>query len=168
MTKHFKGYTMKTKILIVAVTISSLFGASLLASSQYIPNLNDEYSYNKKMLTEYKSIIKKLETRNRYLAKVKKENPKLYVQKALYENKKNEYIYRVKLAGAKAKNLNFKIENHMASVQMALKTERNDKNGYYSSSQNFYQEFSIPKDVKEDKIVNKINGDYFEIIMPKK
>jgi len=158
---------MLHKILISSVAATLVFTTSLLASSSYIPNLNDELSYNKKIIKEYRETIKKLEKRNKYLAKVKKENPKLYVEKPLYEDKKDKYIYRIKLAGAKAKNLNFKIENHMASVEMYLKTERNDKNGYYSSSQNFYQQFSIPKNVKEEKITNKINGDYFEIVMPK-
>ena len=51
---------------------------------------------------------------------------------------------------------------------MTLKTEKNDKNGYFFSSQNFYQEFTIPSDVKESKIKNRVDGDYFEIIMPKK
>jgi len=159
---------MSNKFLISSIAATLLVATSLLASEAYIPNLNEELSYNQKILKEYKDVIKKLEKRNIYLAKVKKENPKLYVEKPLYEETKDAYIYRVKLAGAKAKNMNFTIKNHMASIEMNLKVERNDKNGYYSSSQNFYQEFSIPKNVKEDKITNKVNGDYFEIIMPKK
>ena len=159
---------MLDKFILGSVAAAIVLVTSSFASEAYIPNLNEELSYNKTIIKEYKDTLKKLEKRNKYLEKVKKENPKLYVQKALYEEKKNEYIYRIKLAGAKAKNLNFKIENHMASVEMALKTERHDKNGYYSSSQNFYQQFSIPKNVKEEKITNRVNGDYFEIIMPKK
>ena len=159
---------MLDKFILGSVATAIVLVTSSFASEAYIPNLNEELSYNKTIIKEYKDTLKKLEKRNKYLEKVKKENPKLYVQKPLYEEKKNEYIYRIKLAGAKAKNLNFKIENHMASVEMALKTERHDKNGYYSSSQNFYQQFSIPKNVKEEKITNRVNGDYFEIIMPKK
>ena len=159
---------MLNKILLGSVATALVLSSSLFASSAYVPNLNEELSYNKKIIKEYKDTVHKLEKRNKFLEKVKKENPKLYVQKALYEDNKKEYIYRIKLAGAKAKNLNFKIENHIASIEMFLKTERNDKNGYYSSSQNFYQQFSIPKDVKENKIKNRVNGDYFEIIMPKK
>jgi len=159
---------MLHKLLISSVTATLLVTTSLFASSGYIPNLNDELSYNQKMLKEYKDIITKLEKRNSYLSKVKKENPSLYVQKPLYEDTKEAYIYRIKLAGAKAKNMNFTIKNHIASVEMNLRTERNDKNGYYSSSQNFYQQFSIPKNVKEEKITNRVNGDYFEITMPKK
>jgi len=159
---------MLNKLLISSATVAFLLSSSLLAKEQYIPNLNDELSYNQKIIKEYKDTIKKLEKRNSYLSKVKKENPKLYVEKPLYEDTKEAYIYRIKLAGAKAKNMNFTIKNHMASVEMYLKTERNDKNGYYSSSQNFYQQFSIPKNVKEDKITNRVNGDYFEVIMPKK
>ena len=159
---------MSNKFLISSVAATVLVVSSLLASETYIPSLNDELSYNQKMLKEYQDIITKLEKRNEYLVKVKNKNPKLYIEKPLYEDTKDAYIYRVKLAGAKAKNMNFTIKNHMASVEMYLKTEKNDKNGYYSSSQNFYQQFSIPQDVKEDKITNKVNGDYFEITMPKK
>lgn len=159
---------MLHKLLISSTAAALLLSSALFAQGEYIPNLNEELSYNQKMLKEYKDTIKKLEKRDSYLTKVKKENPKLYVQKPLYEETKKAYIYRVKLGGARAKNMNFTIKDHVASVEMNLKTERNDKNGYYSSSQNFYQEFSIPKNVKEDKITNKVNGDYFEIIMPKK
>ena len=159
---------MLNKLLISSLTAALLLSSSLMAKDAYIPNLNDEFSYNQKILKEYKDIITKLEKRNSYLAKVRKENPKLYVQKPLYEDTKEAYIYRVKLAGAKSKNMNFTIKNHVASVEMNLKIERNDKNGYYSSSQNFYQQFSIPKNVKEEKITNRVDGDYFEITMPKK
>ncbi len=159
---------MLKKFVLGSVTASVLFSSSLLAAHPYIPNLNEELSYNKTLIKEYKDTIAKLEKRNVFLEKVKKESPKLYVQKPLYEEKKDKYIYRIKLAGAKAKNLNFTIKNHMASVEMALKTERHDKNGYFSSSQNFYQQFSIPQDVKEEKIIERVDGDYFEIIMPKK
>lgn len=159
---------MLNKLFISSIAATLLLSSSLFAKEQYIPNLNDELSYNQKIVKEYKDIIKKLEERNSYLSKVKKENPKLYLQKLLYEDTKEAYIYRVKLAGAKAKNMNFTIKNHVASVEMYLKTERNDKNGYFSSSQNFYQQFSIPKNVQEEKITNRVDGDYFEITMPKK
>ncbi len=159
---------MLNKLVLGSVTAAVLFSSSLLAAHTYVPNLNEELSYNKTIIKEYKETIKKLEKRNTFLEKVKKENPKLYVKKPLYEEKKDKYIYRIKLEGAKAKNLNFTIKDHMASVEMALKTERHDKNGYFSSSQNFYQQFSIPKNVKEEKIIDRVNGDYFEIIMPKK
>ena len=159
---------MLNKLFISSIAATLLLSSSLFAKDQYIPNLNDELSYNQKIVKEYKDIIKKLEERNSYLSKVKKENPKLYLQKPLYEDTKEAYIYRVKLAGAKAKNMNFTIKNHVASVEMYLKTERNDKNGYFSSSQNFYQQFSIPKNVQEEKITNRVDGDYFEITMPKK
>ena len=159
---------MLNKLVVSAVTASFVLSASLLASSEYIPNLNDELSYNKQMINGYKETIKKLEKRDKYLLKVKSDNPQLYVSKPLYENRKDEYIYRIKLNGAKSKNLNFTVKNHIVQLEMNLKTQRNDKNGYYSSTQAFYQEFTIPKNVDETKITNKIDGDYFEIIMPKK
>jgi len=159
---------MLNKIFVSFVLGCVSAGSLLFASVNYIPNLNDELSYNQKMIKEYKSAISKLEKRNKYLKNIKKKNPKLYVTKPLYEDKKDRYIYRIKLDGAKTKNLNFTIKNHKIFLEMNLKTEKNDKNGYYFSSQNFYQEFTIPTDVKESKIKNRVDGDYFEIIMPKK
>jgi len=158
---------MLNKILLSSVMSMFLFGSGLSASD-YVSNLNEELLYNKNLIKESKAIIKKLEKRNKYLLGLKKKNPNLYISKPLYENTKENYIYRVKLEGAKAKNLNFTIKNHKIFLEMNLKTEKNDKNGYYLSSQNFYQEFSIPSDVKESKIKNRVDGDYFEIIMPKK
>jgi HSP20 family molecular chaperone IbpA len=158
---------MLNKILLSSVMSMFLFGSGLSASD-YVSNLNEELLYNKNLIKESKAIIKKLEKRNKYLLGLKKKNPNLYISKPLYENTKENYIYRIKLEGAKAKNLNFTIKNHKIFLEMNLKTEKNDKNGYYLSSQNFYQEFSIPSDVKESKIKNRVDGDYFEIIMPKK
>ena len=158
---------MLEKILLSSI-VSSVIFSSALSASNYIPNLNDELSYNKQMIEKSKKLIKKLEKRNTYLEKLKKENPKLYISKPLYEDLKDKYIYRVKLDGAKAKNLNFTIKNHTIMLEMNLKTEKTDNNGYFMSSQHFYQEFSIPNNVEESKIKNKVDGDYFEIIMPKK
>ena len=158
---------MLNKVLLSSVVSMFLFGSGLSASD-YVSNLNEELLYNKNLIKESKAIIKKLEKRNKYLLGLKKKNPNLYISKPLYENTKENYIYRIKLEGAKAKNLNFTIKNHKIFLEMNLKTEKNDKNGYYLSSQNFYQEFSIPSDVKESKIKNRVDGDYFEIIMPKK
>lgn len=159
---------MKTKLIMSSVVVALLGVTSLVASSTFIPNLNEELAYNQKMLKEYKESIEKLEKRNSYLEKIKNENPKLYVKKPLYEETKDAYIYRIKLAGAEAKNMNVSVKNHLMSVGMSLKTERNDKNGYYMSTREFYQQFTLPQDIEESKITNKMDGDYFEIIIPKK
>ncbi len=160
---------MKRKMIISSVLVTLLASVTLFASkSPYVPYLNEELEHNKMAIKEYKESIKELEKRNAYLEKLKKQNPKLYVKKPLFEEKKDKYIYRVKLEGAKAKNMNMTIKDHIISLEMSLKTERSDKNGYYMSSRSFYQQFSIPKDVNEKKITNRVDGDYFEIVMPKK
>ena len=160
---------MKHRFLITSVLAAIVSSVALFASNTpYIPYLNEELEHNKMAIKEYKATIKELEKRNAYLEKIKKQNPKLYVKKPLFEEKKDKYIYRVKLDGAKAKNLNMTIKDHTIALEMSLKTERSDKNGYFMSSRNFYQQFSIPKDVNEKKITNRVDGDYFEIVMPKK
>ena len=149
--------------------LTSLFaGATLLSAANYIPNLNEELAHNKQLLKEYKEGIKQLEKRNAFLVKAKKSDPKLYEEKPLFEETKTAYIQRIKLGGAKAKNINFKVEKHVATISMNIKIERKDKNGYYQSSRSFYQEYQIPKNVKESEIKNYVDGDYFVIKMPKK
>jgi len=56
----------------------------------------------------------------------------------------------------------------MLSLEMSIKITRDDKNGYYQSSRSFFQEYSIPKNVKESEITAYVDGDYFVIKMPKK
>ncbi|MBT8343700.1 MAG: Hsp20/alpha crystallin family protein [Sulfurovum sp.] len=153
---------MLNKLLIGSVVMSSF-----LISAEYIENLNEKIEYNKQSIQKYKKAIEKLEDRNKHLLEIKNKNPQLYIKKPLFENNETEYIYRIKLNGAEAKTLNFTIENHIASVEMTLKVERNTSQGYYSRSQSFYKSFSIPKDVNESAITNKMNGDYFEIVMPR-
>lgn len=149
--------------------LTSLFvGATLFASSTYVPNLDSELQRNTRIIQEYEKGIKQLQERNQFLLQEKKKHPKLYEEKALFQETKKAYIQRIKLNGAQAKNLNFKIENHTVNLKMNIKTTRNDKDGYFESSQSFYQEYAIPKDVQESKITNYIDGDYFVIKMPKK
>ncbi len=155
---------MFSKVLLTLL----LAGATLLSAANYIPNLNEELAHNKELLKEYKKGIKQLEKRNAFLLKAKKADPKLYEEKPLFEETKSAYIQRIKLGGAKAKNINFKVENHTATISMNIKTERKDKNGYYQSSRSFYQEYQIPKNVKESKIKEYVDGDYFVIKMPKR
>lgn len=150
------------------VITSLLASLVVLHAGPYIPHLSHELKRNKQMIAEYEKAIQQLKERNIFLEEQKKKNPKLYDEKALYEERKDAYIQRVKLAGAEAKNIDFKIEKGMLSLKMQMELTRDDENGYYKSSRSFYQEYTIPKDVEESKITQKIEGDYFVITMPKK
>ena len=155
---------MLQKLLVISLFTS----ATLFASSSYIPHLDREFQRNARIIEEYQKGIEQLKERNKLLLEQKKNNPKLYETKPLYEETQDAYIQRIKLNGAQAKNLNFTIKNHMINLKMNIKITKDDENGYYQSSRSFYQEYSIPKDVQESKITNFIDGDYFVIKMPKK
>ncbi|MBN2816069.1 MAG: Hsp20/alpha crystallin family protein [Campylobacterales bacterium] len=155
--------------MLTKVIISSLLaGVTVINAAEYVPNLNSELQRNERIIQEYEKGIQQLKERNKFLQEQKKKNPQLYVTKPLFEETKDAYIQRVKLGGAEAKNINFKIEKHMLSLEMNIKITRDDKDGYYESSRSFYQEYSIPKNVDESKISHSIDGDYFVITMPKK
>jgi len=158
---------MLKKLLITTFMTVTALQLSLFAST-VIPHLNEELVHNQVLIKEYKSAIQELEKRNTFLKAEKKKNPKLYEIKPLFEETKNAYIYRVKLNGAEAKNINFTIKDHKVTLEMQMKSERKDKNGYFSSSQYFFQAYSVPNDVKEEKIDHSVDGDYFVITMPKK
>lgn len=151
------------------ILVTSLFSiAAVQLSAAVIPHLNQELMHNKVLIKEYKEALKELEKRNQFLSAEKAKNPKLYEVKPLFEERKDAYIYRVKLNGAEAKNINFTIKDHVVTLEMQMKTERQDKDGYYSSSQYFFQSYTVPKDVQEKKIDHSVDGDYFVITMPKK
>jgi HSP20 family molecular chaperone IbpA len=155
---------MHYKFLLTTAIASSL----MLSANSYVPHLSSELKRNERIILEYEKAIEQLKERNKFLVEAKKKNPKMYEEKALFEETKNAYIQRVKLDGAEANNIDFKVENHMLSLQMSIKITRDDKDGYYQSSRSFYQEYSIPKDVEESKISHAQEGDYFVITMPKK
>jgi HSP20 family molecular chaperone IbpA len=155
---------MLKKILITTL----IAGATLFAATDYIPNLNAEIKGNKHIIKEYEKRIKQLKERNKFLASTKKKNPKLYEEKTPFEETKQAYLQRIKLNGAKAKDINFKIQNHIASIEMRIKKIHKDKNAYSEISRSFYQDYSIPKNVEESKISHYVDGDYFVIKMPKK
>ncbi len=159
---------MLKKTLLSGLVASLVFTTSSFSFGDFILDLNDELQANQELIKEYKARITKLEKRNKYLLAQKAKNPKLYEKKPLYEETKNSYIYRVKLNGAQAKNVSFTIKDHILSIEMNIKTEHKDKNSYYASSRYFFQSYSIPKGVDEEKISHKVEGDYFTIIMPKK
>jgi len=158
---------MKRNIIPVLVS-SLLLGTSLEAFSLFSVNINQEIEHNKQLIQRYEKSIKKLKEQNRYMLDEKAKNPKLYVKKPLYEDLKDKYIYRIKLNGAKADALNFMVKNSIISVKMDMKKEEKSENGYFYSSQQFSSSYSIPKNVQQDKIEHKVEGDYFTIIMPKK
>ena len=150
------------------VLSSVLVGSSLFSFGDFLPSLNYELDHNAKIIDEYQKRIVKLQKRNDYLKNLKEKNPKLYEVKPLYEETKDSYIYRVKLNGAEAKNINFMVKHHTVSIEMNMKTTRDENGEYYYNSQSFFEQYSIPKDVEESKITHKVDGDYFEILMPKK
>lgn len=155
---------MFKKLLLISIVASS----AVLSAAEYVPHLSGELKRNERIIQEYKKAIEQLKERNLFLQEQKKKNPKLYEEKALFEETKNAYIQRVKLAGAEAKNINFKVEKHRLFLDMNIKITRDDKDGFYQSSRSFYQEYTIPSDVEESKISHSIEGDYFVITMPKK
>jgi HSP20 family molecular chaperone IbpA len=156
---------MFKKSIILSTILASFLATSV---SAYVMNLNDELQRNTKLIEQYKNGIKNLEARNAYLLEQKEKNPKLYEKKPYYEETNKSYIYRVKLNGASAKNVSFTIKDHVLSIEMNMKMEEKNETSYYASSRYFYQSYSIPKNVEEDKIKHSVDGDYFVITMPKK
>ena len=156
------------KYIIPVLASSLLLGASLEAFSLFSVDINQEIQQNKRLIQRYEKSIKKLKEQNKYMLEEKAKNPQLYVKKTLYEDLKDKYIYRIKLNGAKADALNFMVKDNIASVKMDMKREEKNENGYFYSSQQFSSSYSIPENVKQNKIEHKVEGDYFTIIMPKK
>ena len=64
--------------------------------------------------------------------------------------------------------MSFTIKDNVLSIEMNIKTEQKSKQGYFASSQYFFQSYPIPKDVEQSKIEHSVDGDYFVITMPKK
>ncbi len=156
------------KYIIPVLASSLLLGASLEAFSLFSVDINQEIQQNKRLIERYEKSIKKLKEQNKYMLEEKAKNPQLYVKKPLYEDLKDKYIYRIKLNGAKADALNFMVKDNIASVKMDMKKEEKNENGYFYSSQQFSSSYTIPKNVQQNKIEHKVEGDYFTIIMPKK
>jgi HSP20 family molecular chaperone IbpA len=156
------------KSIIPVVASSLLLGASLEAFSLFSVDINQEIQQNKRLIERYEKSIIKLKEQNKYMLEEKEKNPQLYVKKPLYEELEDKYIYRIKLNGAKADALNFMVKDNIASVKMDMKKEEKNENGYFYSSQQFSSSYTIPKDVQQNKIEHKVEGDYFTIIMPKK
>jgi len=156
------------KYIITVLASSLLLGASLEAFSLFNIDINQEIEQNKQLIKRYEKSIKKLKEQNKYMLEEKAKNPQLYVKKPLYEDLKDKYVYRIKLNGAKADALNFMVKDGVVSVKMDMKKEEKNENGYFYSSQQFSSSYTIPKNVQQNKIEHKVEGDYFTIIMPKK
>jgi len=156
------------KYIISTLVSSLLLGTSLSAFSLFNIDIDQQIEQNKRLIKKYEENIKTLQEQNKYILEEKRKNPQLYVKKPLYENLKDKYIYRIKLNGTKAEALNFIIKDDIVSVKMDMKREEKNDNGYFYSSQQFSSAYTIPKDVKQNKIEHKVEGDYFTIIMPKK
>lgn len=155
---------MKLPLLIAA----GVLPLALFASPKVIPNLNDELVHNKALIKEYEKRLEILKERTEFLEKEKEKHPKMYEEKPLYEAKEKAYFYRLKLNGATAKSIRFTVENHRVSIEMNLKQERKDEQGYYASSQSYFKSYNIPQDVVENKIKNYVEGDYYVVEMPRK
>ena len=158
---------MKKHIILSSVVAVVLSGA-LQGFGLFEPDLNEQVEYNTQKIKQYEQTIKELKKQNEYLKKEKAKHPQLYVKKPLYEETKKAYIFRVKLNGAKPDAVDFTVKDNEVFVSMNVKTEQKSDTGYYFSSRHFSQGYSIPKDVKQDKIKHSVEGDYFTITMPKK
>ncbi len=156
------------KKVTISTIVAALITANLNAYGLFDIDINEKINYNKTMIQKYENAIAKLKKENTYLQKEKSEHPELFEKKPLFENLKDKYIYRIKLNGAKAENLNLMIKDNIVSVTMDMRSEQKNDNSYYYNSQYFSTSYSIADDVKQDKITHKVEGDYFTIIMPKK
>lgn len=156
--------TFISKTLVASLVVST----TLSAFGIFDIDIDTKIHSNSELIKEYQARIEKLEKENKYLASEKAKNPKLYEKKPLFEDLKDKYIYRVKLYGTTADAINFVIKDNYVTISMNMKKEQKDENGYFYSSQYFSNTYAIPKDVKQEDITHKTDGDYFEIIMPKK
>ena len=156
------------KLLETTLLTTMLVSSSLQAYGLFYGDLNQQIKYDEQRIKEYESAIKKLKKEVKLLKAEKSKNPHLYVKKPLFEDLKGKYIYRIKLNGAKTDALNFVIKNNTISLSMNIKNEQKDNSGYFFSSRYFSRTYSIPLNVNQEKITNKIDGDYFVIEMPKK
>jgi HSP20 family molecular chaperone IbpA len=155
------------------LVVMSLISALVLSTNTYAYGLFDvdideKLKYNNSLIKKYENKIKALKEENKYIMDEKAKNPKLYEKKPLYESLKDKYIHRIKLNGASADKLNFMIKDNMVSIVMDMKSEEKNENGYFYNSRHFSTAYTIPKDVEQDKIIHKTEGDYFVVEMPKK
>lgn len=158
---------MKKLILSSVITVLVLTG-SLQAFGIFSVDINKEIDRNNALIKQYEEYISKLKKENKYMMEKKSKHPELFVKKPLFEDLKNKYIYRIKLNGAKTDALNFMIKDDMVTISMNIKQEEKSDYGYYYNSRYFSTSYSIPKDVAQDKITHKVQGDYFTVEMPKK
>lgn len=157
------------KKLVVTSCISTLIVSSALnAYGLFDIDIDKKIQANTNLIKEYENRIEKLQEQNKFFKEKKAKNPELYVKKPLHEELKDKYIYRIKLNGAQTDKLNFMIKDNVISLNMNMKNEEKSEYGYFYNSYHFTRSYSIPKNVAQDKISHQIDGDYFEIIMPKK
>lgn len=157
-----------TKLLTTSLLAGLLLSSSVQAFGLFHGDINEQIEYDQQRIKEYQKAIKQLEKEIKYLKDEKKKNPELYVKKPLFEDLKDKYLYRIKLNGAKMDALNFVIKDNSVSISMNIKNEQKDDQGYFFSSRHFARSFTIPKNVNQEKITNRMDGDYFLIEMPKK
>ena len=158
---------MKTIVSKAVISVLVLSGA-LQAFGFFNIDIDAKVKSNLELIKKYETRIDKLKEENKYLKEKKAKNPTLYEKKPLYEELKDKYVYRIKLYGASTDQINFMIKDNIISVNMNMKTEQKNDDNYFYSSQYFSSSYAIPKNVNQEKITHSVNGDYFEIIMPKK
>ncbi|SFV53565.1 hypothetical protein MNB_SM-3-242 [hydrothermal vent metagenome] len=156
------------KYIFSTLVASLLAGTTLSAFPFFDVDIDQAIAHNKALIKQYEANIKALQEQNKKMLEAKKKHPELYVKKPLFENLKDKYIYRIKLNGAEPDKLNFMIKDNVVSLSMDMKKEEKTNDGYFYSSEYFSTSYAIPKDVQQDKIEHKVEGDYFTIIMPKK
>jgi len=156
------------KLVTLPVISAFVLSTSIYAYGLFDIDIDEKLKYNNAMIEKYEKRIKALKDENKYINDEKAKNPALYEKKSLYENLDDKYVYRIKLNGASADKLNFMIKDNMVSIMMDMKSEEKSERGYFYNSRHFSTAYSIPKDVEQDKITHKIDGDYFVVEMPKK
>jgi len=156
------------KLISISTLAAVTLATSLNAFGLFDVDIDTQVKQNNALIQQYEHAIKKLKSENKHMLDEKAKHPELFVKKPLFEDLKDKYIYRIKLNGAKADKLNFMVKDNVVSLNMDMKREEKSDHGYFYSSQYFSTSYSIPKDVVQDKITHKVEGDYFTIIMPKK
>ena len=157
-----------TKLFVGSLLTTLLVSSSLQANGLFYGDINQQIKYDEQRIKEYENAIKKLKKEIKHLKAEKAKNPELYVKKPLFEDLKDKYLYRIKLNGAKTEALNFVIKDDRVSIKMNIKNEQKDDQNYFFSSRHFSRSFTIPANVNQEKISNRMDGDYFLIEMPKK
>jgi len=156
------------RLILYSVIATFAVTSSLEAFGLLNVDVNKEIDRNNALIKQYEKSISNLKKENKYMMEQKSKHPELFVKKPLFEDLKDKYLYRIKLNGAKADALNFMVKDDMLTISMDMKQEEKSDEGYFYNSRYFSTSYTVPKDVVQDKITHKVEGDYFTVEMPKK